>query len=118
MQTILKHELGPIVVRESRDFGSLLIEVKEFQPDIVLLDWELRGRPAAALLLALNGPSIKPKVIVLSTKPEVEQSALAVGADAFVSKGDPPDRLLSVCHGLVEQLRAERGIGDGSASTT
>jgi DNA-binding NarL/FixJ family response regulator len=31
---------------------------------------------------------------VLSGRPEIRSEALAVGADAFVSKADPPDKLL------------------------
>jgi DNA-binding NarL/FixJ family response regulator len=41
-------------------------------------------------------------VIVMSGQPEVRRAALAVGADAFISKTDPPDQLLAalkeVCH--------------------
>jgi CheY-like chemotaxis protein len=34
-------------------------------------------------------------VIVLSGQPEVRRTALAAGADAFVSKADPPEQLLA-----------------------
>jgi CheY-like chemotaxis protein len=34
-------------------------------------------------------------VIVLSGQPEAEQDALDAGADAFVSKADPPEQLLA-----------------------
>jgi CheY-like chemotaxis protein len=33
-------------------------------------------------------------VIALSGRPEARQAALLAGADSFVSKADPPDRLL------------------------
>jgi DNA-binding NarL/FixJ family response regulator len=107
LQTLLKQEPEPIAIRESSDLGSLAIQVKEFQPDLVLLDWELPGRPAAALLFALHGLEVKPKVIVLSKRPESEQAALDAGADAFVSKGDPPDQLLAAFRGLVRKAREE-----------
>jgi hypothetical protein len=35
-------------------------------------------------------------VIALSGRPEARQAALGAGADAFASKGDPPERVLAV----------------------
>ena len=109
LRTLLSQERGQIVIQESSDLGSLAIQIKEFQPDLILLDWELPGRPAAALLFALHGLCYHPKVIVLSRRPESEEAALAAGADAFVSKGDPPDQLLRVLRSVVEEMRAVPG---------
>jgi DNA-binding NarL/FixJ family response regulator len=46
-------------------------------------------------------------VIALSSRPEVRDSALAAGADAFVSKIDSPERLLEAIADC-EQLRDTR----------
>lgn len=105
LQTLLRQEAGPITLRESSDMRSLAAQAREFQPQLVLLQWELPGRPAAALLFALHGLETKPRIIVLSTRAESEQVVLASGADAFVSKGDPPERLLATFRGMVEDLR-------------
>jgi DNA-binding NarL/FixJ family response regulator len=94
LQHLLYLEPGQIVIHESADLESLASQIREFQPHLVLLDWELPGRPAAALLLAIHNLSYHPQVIVLSKRPESEKEALAAGADAFVSKSDPPERLL------------------------
>ena len=102
LQTLLKQEPG-LMVGECSDLESLVVQSKEFNPDLVLLDWELRGRPATALLFAAHAPNFRPKTIVLSGRPEAEQAALAAGADAFVSKADPPDRLLSTLRELVRE---------------
>lgn len=88
--------------------GSLALQIRQFKPDLVLLDWELPGRPAAAMLFALHGLDYHPKIIVLSARPESEMDALAVGADAFVCKGDPPERLLDSFRELVRQARTEQ----------
>ena len=101
LKTLLRQEPGLTVLRESASLESLLVQVRDFRPDLVFLDWELRGRPAAALLFALSALDYRPKVIVLSGRPEAEQEALAAGADGFVSKGDPPERLLGTFHRLV-----------------
>jgi DNA-binding NarL/FixJ family response regulator len=105
LHTLLGQEPGQVSIRESADIGSLGLQVREFRPDLVLLDWELPGRPAAALLLALHGLEHHPRIIVLSTRPESEVEALAAGADAFVCKGDPPEQLLNSFRRLVHESR-------------
>jgi DNA-binding NarL/FixJ family response regulator len=101
LQTLLAQEPGFLAIRESYDLETLAVQFKAFEPHLVLLDWELPGRPAAALLFTLNGCTIRPRVIVLSKRPESEREALAAGADAFISKGDPPEILLSAFRNLV-----------------
>jgi len=105
LQHLLRLEPGQIEIRESADLESLASQIREFQPDLVLLDWELPGRPAAALLLALHSLSHHPQFIVLSKRPESEEAALAAGADAFVSKSDPPERLLHSLRMLVQRSK-------------
>ena len=95
-------------MRESGDLDSLATQIKEFRPDLIMLDWELPGRPAAALLLALQRVDHPPRVIVLSARPEMEQNARNVGADGFVCKGDSPDRLLQVFRNLLQESKAPR----------
>ena len=106
LQTLLKQEPG-LVIGECSDLESLVVQVKEFKPDLVLLDWELRGRPATALLFAARASNFRPKTIVLSGRPESEQAALAAGADAFVSKANPPERLLSTLRKLIRESGRE-----------
>lgn len=107
LQTLLRQEQVGIIIRESADAGGLAMQVREFKPDLVFLDWELPGRPAAALLLALHGLDYSPKVIVLSARPEAERDALTAGADAFVSKGDPPECLMDSFRSLVQESKTE-----------
>ena len=107
LHTLLKQEQGGVIIRESADASGLAVQVREFKPDLVLLDWELPGRPAAALLFALHGLDYSPKVLVLSARPEAETDALTAGADAFVCKGDPPERLMDSFRSLVHESTIE-----------
>jgi DNA-binding NarL/FixJ family response regulator len=107
LRILLREEPGLVVVGESADLPSLVAQVRDLTPDMVLLDWELPGRPAAALLLAQTAIGHTPSVIVFSARPESEDEVLAAGADAFVSKGDPPEALLSA----FRQLKEIRGKG-------
>lgn len=94
LHVLLTEQDASIVVAECADLEGLMDQLQEFAPQLVLLDWELPGRPAAAFLLARNHAA-RPKLIVLSTRLEIRTAALAIGADDFVHKADPPEALLA-----------------------
>lgn len=96
---LLEHEPDMMIVAEASDVAGLLACAVKYQPDLLLLDWELPGlhttgsaRPVINSLYA-SCPSLH--IIVLSGRPEANRHALAAGASAFVSKADPPERLLA-----------------------
>ena len=77
--------------------------VRELQPDVVLMDVrmpEVDGLEATVKIKAL-WPQVK--VVVLSMHLEYRDEALAAGADAFVGKGEPADRLLAVLSAAVDE---------------
>ena len=112
LRLLLMHEQGVRVVGEAGDAEQALELAAAQRPDLVLLDWELpaQGTPDPAtdsterLLLVLRARCPRTKVVALSGRPEARQAALAAGADAFVSKGDPPERLLAA----VDDCMSER----------
>ena len=102
LRLLLEQEPGVELVGEVADVDTLLSQVEISHPDLLLLDWELPGLPADAgrrLLAVLHMCRPFLQVIVLSGRPESNRSALAAGADLFVSKTEPPDRLLAVLRG-------------------
>ena len=102
LRKLLKHRLNLQVVGEAVDTRSLWVELESACPDLVLVDWSDLGPRPAEMLPALRARYPHLLVIVMSGKLEVRQAALAAGADAFVSKADPPDQLLTalrtLCH--------------------
>jgi DNA-binding NarL/FixJ family response regulator len=102
LRLMLEQQPDIQVLGEAVDTTGLLDWLKAVRPDIVLLDWELPGLPRHDLLSTLRAHCPHLKVIALSGRPEARQAALAAGADAFVSKGDPPEQLLAAvndcCH--------------------
>lgn len=100
LQVVLENELGVNVVGEANNVDSLLSQVQTSHPDVVLLDWELPGPPAAGYLSTLHGVQPKLAVVALGLWPEMRREALTVGADAFVSKVDPPEHLLTIMRDL------------------
>jgi DNA-binding NarL/FixJ family response regulator len=93
IRLLLDQERDIEVLGEAVDATGLLDWVKAASPDMVLLDWELPGfHPGMLVALRQLCPCLD--VIALSGRPESRQAALSAGADAFVSKGDPPEQLM------------------------
>jgi DNA-binding NarL/FixJ family response regulator len=107
LSLLLGQQPGLNVVGETADIAQLFGQVQENRPDLVLLDWELPGSAPNGLLPTLRTMYPCLKVIALSGRPEARQEALAAGADAFVSKCDPPERLLAALHAISEALNED-----------
>ena len=107
------------VVGDARDTESLTASLAATAPDAVLLDWELPGLNPRRHLAAFRADG-RPWLVVLSSRPEAHAAAMRAGADAFVSKGDPPEVLLmalrAVCDG--DRPRIVGGAAAQSSETT
>jgi DNA-binding NarL/FixJ family response regulator len=97
---LLLEQHGFALVGEAGDAESLLAQVCAAPPDVILLDWELPGLRAQRLIPTLRVYFSNTKVVALSVRSDAEQTALAIGVDAFVSKGNPSDELLAVLHSI------------------
>lgn len=104
LRTAIREEPGLVVVGEVTQAEDLLARAQALKPDLILLEWELPGLPADGLLPALRALDLGFQVMVLSRDPELQQAALAAGADLFVSKSDAPDQLI----GALRHLKGNR----------
>jgi DNA-binding NarL/FixJ family response regulator len=95
LRVLLERRSGFEVVGEAVDADDVLAKVRTTGPDLILLEWELPGPVGADLLSALRGICPGLFIVALSGRPEARRAALAAGADAFVSKAEPPERLLA-----------------------
>ncbi len=95
LRVLLKRQSGLQVVGEAIDAQDLLEQTAQLSPDLILLGWELPGSSTADLLPSLRCVCPSLLIIALSGRLEARQIALDCGADAFISKSDPPDRLLA-----------------------
>lgn len=96
LRLLLEQQPWTTSVLEAGNTDELLTLAEEHRPRLALLDWELPGTSPERILFSLRAlcPSIK--VVAMSVNLEAARAALNAGADAFVSKGDPPDALLSI----------------------
>jgi len=95
LRVLLERQPQFEVVGEASNVYQLLAQVGIICPDLVLLGWELPGLASLGSLSALYEACPRVSVIAMSGRPEARQAALDAGAGSFVSKSDPPDRLLA-----------------------
>lgn len=81
-------------VYEAADGVEAIRCVKESDPDIVLMDARMPEMDGVEATRLIKTKWQHVNVIVLSMYAEYQETALAAGADAFVSKGEPPEELL------------------------
>lgn len=101
LRLYLEQEPGIQIVGEAADTTGLLLAMTNKAPDLVLLDWELPGLPAAQLLRLLRYERPSLKVIAMSSRPEAREAALEARANAFISKGASPERVLKILNELL-----------------
>jgi DNA-binding NarL/FixJ family response regulator len=95
LRALLGDQPGLQIVGEAAYGQDLLAQIEAACPDLVLLSWGLPGLAGAELLPALWKVCEEVYVIVLSGRPEARQAILDAGANAFISKVEPPERLLA-----------------------
>jgi DNA-binding NarL/FixJ family response regulator len=94
LRLLLTQDLDIEVVGEVDALGLLQRWVKQRQPDLIVVDWDLMAAHAAATVTALRRSCPGLQVVVLGLRPELRRAALAAGADEFASKVDAPDQVL------------------------
>ena len=82
------------VVGEAADWSATLALAPQTRPDMLLVDWDLISLASGNTLAQLRAACPDSVVIVLISQLDArQQAALSVGADAFISKGEMPDRV-------------------------
>lgn len=96
LRVLLGQQPGWVVCGEAADFQELQVLARDHRPDVLLIDWDLPGEPPVGLLhrLWVQFPGII--CITVSGRQELRQAALLAGADGFVCKTEPPEKLLAI----------------------
>ena len=87
---ILKME----VAGEAADWSTTLAQAPVSRTDMLLVDWDLLPSAPSTALEELRKTCPAALVIVLISHMDARhQAALSAGADAFISKGETPERM-------------------------
>jgi DNA-binding NarL/FixJ family response regulator len=103
LRLLLEQEAHVEIVGEAAATAQMLQEVAGARPDLLLLDWELAGPDAAALVAGLRQRTPDLRIIALSGRSEVRKDAEAAGIDRFVSKSAFSEELLAALRGLAPE---------------
>jgi len=113
LKLLVEQDAGMVVSSEARRGGDVLDQVKATCPDVIILDCDLPGLQAGDLLRAVRTVCPRVWVVAICARSEARQAALSAGADAFVSKAEPPQSLLSTIR-QGTGWRASGGSGNGT----
>jgi DNA-binding NarL/FixJ family response regulator len=114
LRLVLCQSQDLIVVGEAANAESAVALAQQMRPDVILVEWELPGANGIPVAAVLKAAGSRPAVIATSARPEARRAALAAGADAFVSKLDPPERVLAA---MRECATGEHDPGDARRET-
>lgn len=81
---------------EADDGEAALLKAEALSPDLILLDLQMHAMDGIATLRALKETGLDTRVIILSVSDHQENviAAIRAGADGYLLKDMPPDRLL------------------------
>jgi DNA-binding NarL/FixJ family response regulator len=99
LRFLLEQEPNLQIVGEEGSLATLLGAVQQLHPDLVLLDWEMTGLKSALarkqLLAEVRAAAPRVYIIALCGGETTHRQRPLNGADAFVSKAEPPEHLLA-----------------------
>ena len=91
---LLLLDLKMDMVGEAGDWATTLAQAPLNRTDLLLIDWDLLPSSPTAALDELRQACPAALVIVLISHLDArQQAALSAGADAFISKGETPERV-------------------------
>jgi DNA-binding NarL/FixJ family response regulator len=100
-------DLNMVVAGEAADWATALAQTPINLIDMLLIDWELLPRLSPNLALdQLRRACPAALVIVLISHLDArQQAALSSGADAFISKGETPERVAERLRSVAASIR-------------
>ena len=101
---LLARDKGLTIVDQVADAHGLVSRAVLTQPHLLVLEWELPGSLGAETVAALRSICPGIEIVVLSVRPERRDEVLASGVGLFVSKSDPPARLLAAIRSALSGL--------------
>jgi DNA-binding NarL/FixJ family response regulator len=105
LRTVLL-DLKMDVVGEAADWATTLVLAPVSRADMLLIDWDLLpNSPTSALDILRKACPSAIVIILISHLDARQQAALSAGADAFISKGESPERVAERLRSVAEGIR-------------
>jgi DNA-binding NarL/FixJ family response regulator len=108
LRLMLEHQSDFAILGEASTAENTLVQVCQLPPDVILLDWNLPGLHHQRLLSALQQCCPETLILATSVRPEQEEAAINLGANAFLLKQLPPDQFMAILLAAVNQKEDSR----------
>ena len=103
---LVLQDLRMAVVGEAADWATTLAMAPVSRTDILLIDWDLLPvSPSSALGVLRKACPAALVIILISHLDARQQAALSAGADAFISKGESPERVAERLSSVAASIR-------------
>ena len=104
---LLLLDLEMEVVGEATDWATTLAQAPVNRTDMMLIDWDVlpRTSPSMALDELRRACPAALVIILISHLDARQQAALSSGADAFISKGETPERVAERLQSFAASVR-------------
>ena len=104
LELLLHEEASMTIVGTASETHGLQALVRTNRPDLVLIEWELPGRPMPAVLAEIGATEYPHQIIVLGDHATDRSRVLEAGAHAYVVKGERPESLRLALHQAVARI--------------
>ncbi len=101
-------DLNMEVIGEAADWATALAQAPINRTDMLLIDWDLLPSisPSTALDQLRRACPAALVIVLISHLDARQQAALSSGADAFISKGETPERVAERLRTVAANVRA------------
>lgn len=107
LSTLLQKHHGWYVSGAVKDAEDLLCELSTQDTDALLLDWSLPGIQHEQLIESIHNSHPALRIIIMSANPEIKFQAKSLGADFFINKTEPPERMITTLQACERELTEE-----------
>jgi DNA-binding NarL/FixJ family response regulator len=103
---LVLQDLKMDIAGEAADWATTLVLAPVSRTDMLLIDWDLLPNSPSSALDTLRKACPAALVIILISHMDArQQAALSAGADAFISKGESPERVAERLRSVAEGIR-------------
>jgi DNA-binding NarL/FixJ family response regulator len=104
---LLLLDLKMEVIGEAADWATALVQAPINRTDMLLIDWDLlpSTSPSMALDQLRRACPAALVIVLISHLDARQQAALSSGADAFISKGETPERVAERLRSVAASVR-------------
>jgi DNA-binding NarL/FixJ family response regulator len=110
LSALLQRKLAANTIIEVENIETLIRQLADIPPDLLLLDWRLHGSPAPETCKLIQKAYPLLKILLLSVDADNANEAKQAGA-IFIHKGASPDELIAILEPILKNARSESKIG-------